>query len=513
MRWPDALRAAIAPFVLAGCVSSSIDYAPSSADRPWHPATDASGAIVPSRSTAAGGDRGGDWTLPGNPALANVPAPPALDAEHAYTLPELIDIAQSSHPETRIAWDQARHAALAAGIAASSYLPHLSAAVINGHRHVTGPQSVQGENVDQSFSANGTLSALNLEWLVFDFGQRDAVVEAAREVSVASNIAFTGAHQRVIHAVCIAYYVHAAAQAHVRSAEQALKNAQDVEAAADDRKRRGVGTVIDVAQARQATAQARLAQVQATGAAQDAYQSLVAAMGVSPLTKLKVADLSQRPLSASTARSVDRIVADALSRRPDVLGAYAAEKASAAGIRAAEADFKPKIFLSAIGAYNSGRLGLTGIPSAGGLPPTFNVSGNQWSNTILFGFVVPLYDAGLRDSRLRQARVEADKAQATSERIREEAVRQIVAAQNAVETSIAAHEASKALETAARTTYDAALDAYRHGVGTVTAVSVAATQLLAATDATSDAYSSALAAAATLAFATGSLGSAPRDGP
>jgi outer membrane protein len=510
MPWRSRLRAcALVPALLAGCASSTIDLAPEAPDRPWRPATDATGAIVPGRPAATGASTAGSWVLPPNPAVATVSAPPPLDPEHAYTLPELIDIAQSSHPETRIAWDQARHAALAAGIAASTYLPQVSAAVVGGHRHSNGPGSVAGVDVDRSLSASGSASALTLQWLMFDFGERDAVVEAARQVSLASNIAFTAVHQQVIHAVSLAFYAHTSAQARVRTAEQALKNAQDVQAAAEDRQKRGVGTVVEVAQARQATAQAQLAAVQARGGVQNAYQSLVAAMGVSPLSKFRVADVSQRTLSATASLSVERIVADALARRPDVQAAYAAEKASAAGIRAAEADFKPKIFLSATSAYNSGRLGLTSIPSVGSVPPTSNISSNQWSNTVLFGLVVPLYDAGLRDSRLRQARVEADKAQATSERIREEAVREIVTAQTAVETSLAAHDASKALETAARTTYDAAFDAYRHGVGTVTAVTVAATQLLQASDATTDAYNGALAAAATLAFATGSLGSAP----
>jgi outer membrane protein len=502
----------LVPVLLTGCASSTIDLAPEAPDRPWRPATDANGAIVPGRPASTAAGTGSRWVLPPNPAVAAVPAPPPLDPEHAYTLPELIDIAQSNHPETRIAWDQARRAALAAGMAATTYLPQVSAAVISGHRHSSGSGSVAGVDVNRGLSGTGTVSALTLQWLMFDFGERDAVVEAARQVSMASNIGFTAAHQRVILAVCLSFYAHTAAQARMRTAEQALKNTQDVQAAAEDRQKRGVGTVVDVAQARQATAQAQLAAVQARGGLQNAYQSLVGAMGISPLSKLTVADVSQRALSGSTTLSVERIVADALSHRPDVQAAYAVEKASAAGIRAAEADFKPKLFLSATSAYNSGRLGLTSIPSVGGVPPTFNISGSQWSNTVVFGLVVPLYDAGLRDSRLRQARVEADKAQATSERLREEAVREIVTAQNAVETSLAAHEASKALETAARTTYDAAFDAYRHGVGTVTAVTAAATQLLQATDATTDAYNGALAAAATLAFATGSLGSAPGNG-
>ena len=37
----------------------------------------------------------------------------AVDPEKTYDLPELIDIAERSHPETRVAWEQARQAALA----------------------------------------------------------------------------------------------------------------------------------------------------------------------------------------------------------------------------------------------------------------------------------------------------------------------------------------------------------------------------------------------------------------
>ena len=43
MRWHDALRSALAPMLLAGCASSSIDLAPAAPDRPWRPATDATG--------------------------------------------------------------------------------------------------------------------------------------------------------------------------------------------------------------------------------------------------------------------------------------------------------------------------------------------------------------------------------------------------------------------------------------------------------------------------------------
>jgi outer membrane protein TolC len=74
-----------------------------------------------------------------------------------------------------------------------------------------------------------------------------------------------------------------------------------------------------------------------------------------------------------------------------------------------------------------------------------------------------------------------------------------------------ATESAAALQAAAQTSFDAAFDAYRHGVGTMTTVSLAATQLLQAQDAATQVHSGALSAAATVAFATGALGSAPAD--
>ena len=507
MRPLESLMALISAAAVAGCGTAAIDMAPARPDQPWQPAVGADGAIVFGKAQAASAS---SYVLPPNPVLDAVSSPPpSIDAEHAYTLAELVDIAQSSNPETRIAWDDARRAALAEGIAQSSYLPHVTASVIGGQRSSHGNQSGGGTSIDGSTSSSGAISALALEWLLFDFGEREALVEAAQQTSIASNIAFTAAHQRIIHEVCIAFYANDAARARVANTAQSLKNAEEIEAAANDRYRHGIGTVIDVAQARQATAQARLAHVQAQGRAQDAMLALVTAMGVSPFTRFNVADVSARTLSKASLQPVERIVSDAISRRPDVLGAYAAEKASEAVARAADADFKPKVFMSATGSYASGHLDATAVPPIGQQSGTFNLSGGHWGSTVLLGVTVPLYDAGLRKSTLGQARATADAATALSERVRDEAVRQIVAAQNALETSLEANDASEALEAAARTNFDAAFDAYRHGVGTMTAVMLASTQLLQAQDAKTEAHSGALAAAATLAFATGALGAAP----
>jgi len=493
---------------LGGCATSSLDMAPDRPDRPWSPQTTAGGEIVAGARSSA--NPAGDYVLPANAAMAQTPPGPSVDSAKVYGLADLIDLAESSNPTTRIAWNDARVAALAAGVAKSSYLPKVNASAVGVYGSSSGSFSALGSTANGDNSHEGVISAVSLQWLLFDFGERTAVVDAANQASVVSNIAFTAAHQELIYAVAQAFYANAAAQARVATATQSFADAQAVQAAAEDRYKRGVGTVIEVAQARQATAQANLALVQARGGAQDAYLALLDAMGISPLATIKIADVSGRVLSPAMDEPVETVVSQALSRRPDVLSAYAAEKASQAKIRAARAEFMPKVFVAASGDYNSDRVNLTALPGFGQQGPTVNLSGERFGGTVFAGLTVPLYDGGSRAAALAQARAEADSAQERLARTRQDAVMQVVHAGNGLRTSLAAYSASQAVATAAKTTFDGAFGAYRNGVGSITDVTTAEIQVLQAKNAATDAYSTALTAAATLALVTGALGSAPQ---
>ncbi len=452
-----------------------------------------------------------DFILPANPKAAILPKSRVpLTEDHEYTLPELIDIAEREHPETRVAWETARNAALGAGIASSTYLPRVTAHVIGGYQGSTGDSSSFGFTTRDSANVGGTVSALSFEWLLFDFGGRRNIVDAAQRISDSSTIAFTGAHQRVIYAVSLAYYAYAAAIQRRKANEDSLVNAKEIELAANARYKAGEGTVLETSQTRQLAAQSQLALVQAQGSEEDTYAALLTAMGVSPLEKIRIARIEPHPLSHEDLVPVDQIVQSALERRSDVLAAYSATQASDSSIKAAEAQNRPKIFLAGTGAYVSGQLGLTAIPPIGGQLPTLNISGNHWNSTILLGLSIPIFDGNQRANTIQQAKNNSEKARATLDEVRLNAVREIVSAQNSLKTSLEANEAALALESAAKTAYDAALDSYKQGVGTVTATVATQTQLLQARLAADDAYNSALSAAATLAFATGALGSAPK---
>lgn len=494
---------------LAGCATSSVDMAPRRPDRPWVPRTRSGGAIVPGAPPAVDSGANG-YVLPFNPALATVPDPLALDQRHEYSLAELIDIAQSNNPLTRKAWNDARGVALAAGIAKSAFLPTLTASVVAAYQNLNNNGTPAGLSLNGINNGEGVIPALSIQWLLFDFGERSAVLHAAEEGSVIANVGFTAAHQQVIHAVSLAYYAHVAARAHLSTAGRSLTNAQAVQVAAEEHYAHGVGTVVEVAQARQATAQAQLLRVQAEAGVQDAYQGLIGAMGISPLTRITVANIADRELPAAVTDSIDRIVAEALGRRPDVVAAYAARRASEEQVRAARAELFPKLFVSATGAYNSGQLNVTSLPGFGNQSPTTNLTANHFNFTVVAGVTVPIYDGGLRLAMLEQAQAKADNAALALTHAREEAVHEIVVAQNGLRTALSAHEASTLLVSAAQTTFDAALAAYRNGVGSITVATTAETQLLQAENAETDSYSAALSTAATLALAVGGLGSAPR---
>src|SRR4029077_3254504 len=97
-----------------------------------------------------------------------------------YGLGELIDVAQRTNPETRVAWERARQAAIAAALADGTYYPALTAAATGAVAHVPIP-------IPTTVTPGGVFTAdthfvipvLSLEWLLLDFGRRGGAAGAA----------------------------------------------------------------------------------------------------------------------------------------------------------------------------------------------------------------------------------------------------------------------------------------------------------------------------------------------
>jgi outer membrane protein len=534
MRMRDSIRIVVLGLLLAaglaGCASASLVLAPEAPDAPFKPAsTSVPDGEVDPRSlppTTRSGAR--DFGLPPIQDLPLVAPPPAIDPTHTYSLAELIDLAQINNPETRVAWEHARQAALAVGIVKALYLPVLTATAVTGGQHISGSGPLSSLAVNNDL--NGTVGSVALEWLIFDFGQRDALKRATTDLSFASNVAFNGMHQKIIYDVSRAFYDYSAARQRVAIAAQSKTESAHLLDAAQDRLKQGIGTTVETAQAQQFLAQATFNLVQARGAERDSYHSLLAAVGIPPLATLRIEDVSGRLLPANSMAPVEHIIAEAIARRPDIQASYATARASRATIMAAEAEFLPKVFVAASDTYATGSLSISSLPSIPSLgsistalpslpaptPTTTsipnsstlgNISLNQNNATVLAGVAVPLFDGGVRDARVREARSRTDAAESTVLHLEQTAATEIVAADDALRSSLEANRAATVLVSASLTAYDAALAAYKSGAGTLTAALEAERALLSARLAKAQAHGTAQIAAASLAFSTGRLSS------
>lgn len=505
--------------VLAGCASNAEHMTSPSPDQPWTPRGDEETALwsrAPTNQPAPEEpapeepipeepvpeepipeDSAANFSIPADSARAQLPLTEGVDPRRTYRLPELIDLAQRTNPATRAAWQQARQAALAVGMVEATYLPVITASAIGGYQDVTTPlPDVLGESLSIDTTEQGTLGVVALQWLLFDFGQRQALSTAAKHTAIAANILFNGTHQELIFEVSQAYYLYGAAIQRRRFAETALRNAEAVRTAVEARQAQGLATSVETAQARQAAVQAELRRVQADGEERDAYQSLLAAVGVNAKLQVDAMSVASRPLPEPASAPLEATIRRALSQRPDVAASYAAMQASKAGVKAAQAGYLPKLYAGGNLASGTGDFDVSGLPTIG----------QQGSgNGLLVGVTVPLYDAGLREAQVREAESQAEMAADEFHRVQTAAVTEIVAARNALRTALESHRAAAALVEAAATTYDAALAAYRNGVGTVDAATEADTALLDARQAQAEAHAATLIGAVNLAFVVGSL--------
>ena len=489
--------------LLASGCNDTRDLAPASPDTPWRTVTsvpDKQPETAPRHaplSALTSGAEPGRYDLPRQAALPWPNTQPTIDAGHEYSLVELIDIAQRSNKQTRIAWEEARQAAISVGISQSAYLPALTVDVLGGYQRSVTPFPTN--LVKQGYitsNAEGAFPAVTISYLLLDFGGRAANVQSAKQALFAANVSFTAIHQQVILDVARAYFGLGAADAQVESAAQSLKNSQLLLDSADQKLRHGEGTVTDVDQARRSVAQSRYSVAQAASSRNSALYSLLSAMGAPPDAKLRVAFPSDQVLPRQVGATVQQLMQTALERRPDLLADLARLRGSQAQVESAQSDLLPKFLLSVKGSAKYGQIKTSDFPST-------SIRGTEAGVYLDFSWSV--FQGGAGQNRVRLAQSAVAEAVATLQQAQDSAMRQVALNYDELTTGLVQYDAAVALQTASQTSFDSAADSYRHGVGTLTDASNAQTSLASAKSTVAAVHSQVLATAAALAFATGLL--------
>jgi outer membrane protein len=407
-----------------------------------------------------------------------------------YSLAELIDLAEAHNPETRIAWEGARAQLAALGVARSELYPTLAA--------IARSQTNRWEVLLGTRFYRQTLQAfegaLELNYIIFDFGGRAGRIDAAKGQLLAANFAFNDTHRKLIYQVEQAYYGLLNASGQEQAARANLMNARTVQQAAEDRLKNGLATLPDVLEARSATAQAEYDLQAVLGVEEIARGDLATALGTSATVTIHVQPLNEIRTPESISDTVDQAIDRAFGQRPDLMQQLAEVRSANARIKEARAAYYPTLSLNAMPAAQS----LYGLQQTLPWGHTADLTG---SLTLSLNWTV--FDGGARKNRLAQAEADSRAAEAQVSARRDQITDEIWTAYSNLKTALRQRQSAVALLQAASQSYSAALESYNYGVRSLLDVTAAQRTLAQARSIDVLARTQVLSAVANLAFQTG----------
>jgi outer membrane protein TolC len=425
-----------------------------------------------------------------------------MDPAKTYSLAELIDLAETQNPETRIAWQRAHAQAETLGIERSELYPTLAATALS--------QIDRAETFSVSSFARQTVAdfegGLELNYIVFDFGARSGRIGAAKAEVLAANFAFNNAHRRIIYQVEQAYYRLLNDAGQIKAAEASLTNALAVQRAAQDRLDHGLATLPDVLEARSAEAQAEY-ELQAVQGAEDiSHGTLARALGIFPTSMIRAQPLDQLAIPDAIADTVEQALDRAFEQRPDLMQQLAEVRSANARVKEARAAFYPTLSLNAAGGGQSLHGSQQSLP---------------WVHTTDFtggaglSLTWSLFDGGARRSKMAKEKADAQASEALVKASRDKVAEEVWTAYSNLRTALRERQSALALLAAADQSYAAALESYNHGVRNLLDVTAAQRTLAQARSADVLARTTVLSAMAELSFQTGNSiqASGRREGP
>jgi outer membrane protein len=420
-----------------------------------------------------------------------------LDPAHPYSLGELIDVAEQHNPSTRVVWERAKQKARELDLAKSAYYPKFEGLAVFGDERLINP-------FPEPLAPRGYVMVevpavrpeVALQYLIFDFGKREASVGSAKDEEFAAGADVIQVNQALAFRVASAYYQLVTAQERLQAAQDTLRTAQITQDAAENRLNNGLATLPDVLNARAQTSQAVFDEESADGDEKITRVKLTEAVGAEPSPNIAIDSQRSAPLPDRLTMSIDALIDRAMENRPELMAQVQRIRSAEARIRGARAEYKPQIALSGSVAQTSlwptadyGQLGSASEPT--------------WS--IELGIHWRIFDGGERKSEVLIAESEHREAEDELTEIHDQATREVWTAYIAFRTALRKHDAAVALLEAANSSYSASLDAYNSGVRNLVDVVTAENQLAQARLSSVSARSELFLEAVNLEFATGNL--------
>lgn len=373
-----------------------------------------------------------------------LPVKPADRSEYGkiLSLIDCIDVSLRNSSVMKQAWNNARAAAAEWGISKSEYYPFLDGSA-------TGVFGQFGPTNDISTGrAYGDVS-LGLQYLLLDFGGREARVASAKQAAIMSNWMHNQAVQDILRDVPQAYYYHTSAKALQYAAEQSLRDANTTLDATKTRKEAGVATVADVLQARASQQQAVVNLEAARGTVKISRGQLASAMGWPANTDFETRDKLGRLPVNRIVKNVNKLVELARTNRPEI-------NAAMANLRKREADLKNAQALSFPKLNGIGNVEWRGTTRAN---QRLYYGGVQLSIPIFHGFKI--------QNSIRKARDELESAKAKFRQTDENVIQDTWSAYYNFKTAKQQVATSRVQLASSQESYKVSLERYKVGAADI----------------------------------------------
>jgi len=427
---------------------------------------------------------------PGELGNAGASNSPSGASTKAYDLPALIDLALRSNPQTRSAWYAALAAQAQLGQSHANDYPKVDAEGVGGYLKL--PIQFPGETLvirNEAF-----LPQIKVSYDLLDFGRTRAAQRGAREQLIGANFALNRAIQDVVFNVEKAYYFLSAAHASVSAAQANLRLAGTSLAAVQERHEMGLATRPQILMGKQVEAQAVYDLENAKSMVHDAESGLAQAIGMASDMPINVPETKLENIPPTLNDDVEKLIDDAVARRPDIGAQIAAVRAGNAAIEGAEAQFYPEVEIGG----NYGQI----IWSY-----TVNGGSRQDLNQPFYGAMLTLrwdlFTGFDRYYGVHKAMAQRDASSSQLKALKVDVIATVWKDYYHFLSAKKKYAASQALVAASEEAYNANLESHRHGLATITDLIGSERDLMAARFTLVQSRADLLVSSSALAYAVG----------
>lgn len=417
-----------------------------------------SGLMIAPQAMAAGSV----WYTDGDPLSTSLELPPPvygvgfkpeiagqscadIDFTKALTLAEVTEAALCNNPQTRETYANAKVQAAQLGIAKSAFLPTLTDSFGINQNFVNPESASRGRdytNLSNSLAAS---------YLLYDFGNRDAALENARQLLNAVSATQSAVVQNILLSTVKAYYQVQSDIALLEATKEAERFNLESFKSAEAKYKAGVSTPADKLQAETAYAQAMLNRISAEGALKTDYGILANVMGMNANVPLNLVPSVNSPVNTSEIeRDINQLIEYARVRRPDLVASEAQVSAAKASILASRAAAKPTVSVGVSNSFQDGS----------------SLSSNN-SSTLGLTVTVPIFSGYAPSYRIRAAEATAEAREAQRDQLKLQISLDVWTAFQNLRTAHETIKSAEVLVNSATESARVALGRYKAGVGNI----------------------------------------------